>query len=93
MTTTNGDERMLAEQWPVACFIQEEIEYRHIDTGTFLAALNIPEERWAELINGDKGMLLSECEKIGNFLGVSSLFLANMNVSYRRWKNTWKEKP
>jgi plasmid maintenance system antidote protein VapI len=76
----------LAEQWPAAHFIEEELHVRAIPIGSFLIVVGITPTRWELLHSGEKIMLLSESCRIAGALGVSPEFIMNLNLSYSRWR-------
>ena len=78
--------RLPVEQWPAAYFLKEELEARGIPIQSFLDVICMDKKRWDSLLSGEKGLVLSECERIAGALGVSTEFIANLNLAYRRWK-------
>lgn len=84
-------ERLPYECWPVPHFVEEELEARGTPLKSFLDVVGIAADRWAILKTGDKGLLLSECQRIAGALGVSIEFIANLNMSYGRWRKAKKE--
>lgn len=74
-----------AECFPVASFIDEELEARNIRLDAFLHVIGMSEARWRDLQMG-AGMLASECEKIAGALQLNPIFLSNLNLMWREWK-------
>lgn len=79
-------DRLPYECWPVPHFVEEELEARGTPLQSFLDVVGIAANRWATLKAGDKGLLLSECQRIAGALNVSIEFIANLNMSYARWR-------
>ena len=78
--------RLPAKAWPAPHFIKEELDARGIRVASFLEVIGMTVTRWDELYAGHKGLLLKESQAIAGALDVSMDFIANLNMSYQRWK-------
>jgi hypothetical protein len=78
-----------AEMFPVASFVEEELEARKIRLDAFLHVIGITMERWREL-QGGASMLLGECERIANALSLNPIFISNLNLMWNEWKRRIK---
>ena len=78
--------RIPAEAWPAATYIDEELEARGIKVASFLEVINMPRTRWEALKRGEMSLLLKECQVIAGALGLSMEFVVNLNHAYMQWK-------
>ena len=76
----------VVETWPAPVFIEEELAARNIPLDEFLSKVGIRDVRWKELLSGDKGMLLNECNRVSDFLRCDVQFIARLNLRYMLWK-------
>lgn len=86
MSDRAKSERPQAEGFAPGEYAMDELEARGIDVATFAKLMKWTPDECQYFISGEKRMLASEAERLGQLFGTNPITWLNLDRSWRKWK-------